>query len=79
MNTENKWIHTISEFTWRHYHNMNSSNGWIHMMPGQNMKHRKLQRKGQKGHTTWESTPSADPIVNSFYGPMNEDKIMNEN
>ena len=47
------------------------------MMPGQNMKHRKLQRKGQKGHTTWESTPSADPIVNSFYGPMNEDKIMN--
>ena len=47
--------------------------------PGQNMKHRKWQRKGQKGHTTWESTPSADPIVNSFYGPMNEDKIMNEN
>ena len=44
------------------------------MMPGQNMKHRKLQRKG---HTTSESTPSADPIVNSFYGPMNEDKIMN--
>ena len=47
--------------------------------PGQNMKHRKLQRKGQKGRTTWESTPSADPIVNSFYGPMNEDKIMNKN
>ncbi len=40
---------------------------------GQNMKHRNLQRKGQKGHTT------SDPIVNSFYGPMNEDKIMNKN
>ena len=48
---------------------MNSCNGWIHMMPGQNMKLWKLQRKG---HTTSESTPSADPIVKSFYGPMNE-------
>jgi len=39
--------------------------------PGQNMKHRQLQRKEQKGHTT------SEPIVNSFYGgPMNEDKIM---
>ena len=41
--------------------------------PGQNMKHWQLQRKVHKGHTT------SEPIVNSFYGPMNEDKIMNEN